>query len=235
MLILALALGPMAAVAAYFYHRDKYEKEPLFLLLKAFFAGACVIPLVIVLELLIHVFVVNPASSFPVLKALLKAFLEAGLVEESCKFAVFMRLIYRNKEFNEPYDGILYSVMIALGFAFLENLFHFVGHNSDLMIYKTGAVRAGVAVLGHVLFGAVMGYYFSKAKFSADDGAGKIWLLKGLGIAVFLHGLYDFLVFFYTTLGAALVIISFYYSWKFVFRAIVEAQASSPFKKQKDA
>ena len=44
--ILAIALAPVVVILIYIYIRDKYEKEPFGLLLKAFFAGAvAVVPI----------------------------------------------------------------------------------------------------------------------------------------------------------------------------------------------
>lgn len=231
MLILAVTLAPVLAVGLYFYCRDRYEKEPLSMLLTAFFGGMAVILPVMAVEMVILAFVVGPAEP-PLLKAFLQAFFEAGLIEESAKFSAFVLLIYRRREFNEPYDGILYSVMVALGFAFLENVLYVSRHETELMIYAAGTIRAFAAIFGHVLFGAVMGYYFSRTKFAAEPGKKKVFLLKGLFIPVLMHGFYNFVVFYYTALGVAFLLIGFYYSWKFVFRAITETQEQSPFRKE---
>lgn len=47
-----------------------------------------------------------------------------GLVEESWKFSVARLYACRTREFDEPCDGITYSVVVALGFATLENVYH---------------------------------------------------------------------------------------------------------------
>ncbi|MBY9021951.1 MAG: PrsW family intramembrane metalloprotease, partial [Candidatus Lokiarchaeota archaeon] len=75
--------------------------------LKAFLGGAIVTILIILVEGFLSI-LIRPVNIF-VIKIFLMAFLIAGLVEEGLKFSVFKLLIYRNKEFNEPYDGILYS------------------------------------------------------------------------------------------------------------------------------
>ena len=49
--------------------------------------------------------------------AFLGAMIIVGLVEEGAKFLVVRFYAYHRPEFDEPYDGIMYSVMAALGFA----------------------------------------------------------------------------------------------------------------------
>ncbi|MBK7649981.1 MAG: PrsW family intramembrane metalloprotease [Flammeovirgaceae bacterium] len=38
----------------------------------------------------------------------------------------FVRALYNNKHFNEPFDGIVYSVMVGMGFATFENILYVV-------------------------------------------------------------------------------------------------------------
>src|SRR4029450_10832400 len=70
-------------------------------------------------------------------------------------------------EFDEPLDGVVYGVAVALGFATLENF---------LFVARLGLgvawMRALFAVPAHALFGATMGYYAGRAKF---DQGGKLW------------------------------------------------------------
>ncbi|UCG42114.1 MAG: PrsW family intramembrane metalloprotease [candidate division WOR-3 bacterium] len=49
-----------------------------------------------------------------------------GLVEESWKFLVVRLYACRAREFDEPYDGIMCAVVVALGFATLENIYYVV-------------------------------------------------------------------------------------------------------------
>ena len=92
-----------------------------------------------------------------------------------------------NKEFNEPFDGIVYAVMVSMGFAATENIFYVLEGG-----YQTALLRAFTAVPAHATFGILMGYYMGKAKFSNN----KIVLnLTGLLLAIIFHGAYDFFLF----------------------------------------
>lgn len=231
--VLIIALAPVAALGIYFYHRDKYEKEPLSLLLKAFFWGVLITILAGAVESFFGALFIS--SLPPFLRILAKSFFLGGFVEELCKYTVFMWLIYDNKEFNEPYDGILYAVMIALGFAALENVMYIgvaASKSGEAGMYSLGIARGVLSVPGHVSWGAVMGYYLSLARFSATIEEKNRYLFKGLFLAVLLHGLYDFLVFTMSALGSAFVIITCIYTWKFVFKAINIEEEASPFKER---
>ena len=80
--------------------------------------------------------------------------------------------VYHWDEFDEPLDGVVYGVAVALGFATLENL---------LFVARLGLgvawMRALFAVPAHALFGATMGYYAGRAKF---DRGGKLWRDRAL-------------------------------------------------------
>lgn len=231
MLIVVVAIAPVLALIIYFYHRDKYEKEPLGLLLKAFLGGAIVTILIMLVEGFLSI-LIRPVNIF-VIKIFLMAFLIAGLVEEGLKFSVFKFLIYRNKEFNEPYDGILYSVMISLGYATLENIAYVM-----LAFFKEGFVgiayvgisRAIFAVPGHALFAIIMGYYFGLAKFTKNKTLEGKYMYKGLGLAILAHGLYDFLLFTRSWLGILFMIVLFIYCWRISLKTIRVQVEKSPFK-----
>jgi len=110
-----------------------------------------------------------------------------GLTEEFSKY-IFVRFFAQPKKaFNEPFDGIMYAVMVSMGFAATENVFYVLESG-----YVTGILRAFTAVPAHATFGILMGYFMGKAKFSKN----RIVLnLLGLLLAVTFHGFYDFFLF----------------------------------------
>ena len=76
------------------------------------------------------------------------------------KFLAFYVFFWKERNFNEKFDGIVYAVYIALGFAGIENIVYaFTGG------VGVGLVRALTAVAAHALFGVVMGFYFGLAGF----------------------------------------------------------------------
>jgi RsiW-degrading membrane proteinase PrsW (M82 family) len=185
MYLLFLALAPALLIMMYVYFRDKYEKEPIGLVLKGFLLGAIIIFPVGFIENSIKDF----ALAFDKLpKAAYDGFIVAAATEEVFKFLMVFILIWRNPNFNEKFDGIVYAVSVSLGFATIENLFYVFSNNS----MQVGLLRAFTAVPGHAIFGIVMGFYLGLARFS-QNRKGK-WLFMALFLPWLLHGIYDFLL-----------------------------------------
>ena len=45
-----------------------------------------------------------------------------ALVEEGVKYIALLKYNLPKKDFNEPYDGIIYSLFLTMGFALVENI-----------------------------------------------------------------------------------------------------------------
>jgi RsiW-degrading membrane proteinase PrsW (M82 family) len=182
---LLIALAPGLFLIWYFYHRDRYEPEPKKKIVKIFLIGAVMVVPAAVIELLLGS-LVNRFSAGLVNIFLLSFFVIAP-AEELLKYLAVRKWIYNSLEFDEIMDGIVYAVAASLGFATIENVFYVL----QLGI-ATGILRAFLAVPGHALFGALMGYYIGQAKFNKAKETQL--LLKGIILAILCHGLYDFLV-----------------------------------------
>ncbi len=182
--LLLLSLAPILIIGFYIYFRDKWEKEPIkLLLLSLLFGGLTVIPILIVDALL------EPLGEglTELSKAAFDAFVTAALTEEAFKLLALFILIWKSKEFNEKFDGIVYGVFISLGFAMVENLLYVFGDEDGLSV---GILRAVTAVPAHALFGVVMGYHFALAKFEPTKRGMEIAL--AFLVPFLLHGFYDF-------------------------------------------
>lgn len=187
MKLLLLAVAPAVAIIMYIYIKDAYEKEPLKLLIKNFLLGALISVLItILLGTFANAFL--PASNErSILEMLIKAFIVVGLVEEFSKYIIVRYVAQNNKAFNEPFDGIVYAVMVSMGFATLENILYVFQYG-----VATGITRAFTAVPAHATFAILMGYFMGKAKFSKNKTALN---LTGLLAATLFHGAYDFFLF----------------------------------------
>ena len=116
------------------------------------------------------------------------AFIIVALSEEGSKFLVLRFYAYPQRTFREPFDGIIYSVMIGMGFATVENIEYV--HQFGLV---TGFSRFFLAIPAHASFAVLMGYPMGKAKFAPRH---RVWLMcQGLLVAVIFHGSYDFFLF----------------------------------------
>lgn len=183
--LLLLALAPVFVIATYIYFRDKYEKEPIRLLLFALLAGAfTVLPV-----LLVESFLSELGTGLPhLLSAGWQAFVVAAFSEETLKYIALYLLIWKSPEFNEKFDGIVYAVYVSLGFAAVENILYV---SSGGM--QAGISRAITAVPAHAIFGVTMGFYFGLARFYETGRAAL--KRKALLYPILLHGIYDFILF----------------------------------------
>ncbi|MFB6454547.1 PrsW family intramembrane metalloprotease [Chitinophaga sp. Hz27] len=220
MILLALAVAPGLAISMLIYALDKYDREPIGLLLKCFLLGM----VCIILPLTFQALAMQAGFSENGGSLLSTAFFAYGIVgvsEELAKFLVLYFYAYPKKSFNEPFDGIVYSVMIGMGFATLENI-AYVGQFG----YGTGVARMFLSVPAHAAFAVLMGYYVGLAKFVPQKR--NHLLQKGLGIAIFFHGTYDFFLFTGNSillLGAAIV--TLFFAIRNAVRAIKKDQALS--------
>ncbi len=190
MLLLVLALAPAFAIVVYIYIKDKYEREPLGLLLKNVALGASASVLITFFLGAFGNWFLPVSNPMSMLQQFLKAFVVVALVEEFSKYFIVRYYAQRNNEFDEPFDGIVYAVMVAMGFAALENILYVFQYG-----ISSGVLRAFTAVPAHATFAVLMGYFMGKAKFSGNAKQ-KIRLnLTGLFAATLFHGSYDFFLF----------------------------------------
>jgi RsiW-degrading membrane proteinase PrsW (M82 family) len=222
--LLFISLAPVLIIALYIYNRDKFEKEPLSALIEALFAGVMIVLPAVLIE---SVLAIPVRSSESLMSAGYSGFIVAGLTEEGLKFLAFYLFFWRNKNFNEKFDGIVYSVFIALGFAGIENIIYvFKGG------YGVGITRALTAVPAHALFGIIMGYYFGLAKFSPIRRTLNLFL--ALVLPVIFHGLYDFLLLANSKIFLTMFIPVFIYYWIFGFRKVSLLSDESVFRNDID-
>ncbi len=193
MYLLITALAPVFVVIIYIYIKDKYEKESKRILTYTFVLGAIVsIAITTILYVFFDLFL--PLSNhFSVWQQFVKAFFVVALIEEFSKYVIVRYYNQPRKGFNEPFDGIIYAVMVSMGFAAVENIMYVSQGGLDVAL-----LRAFTAIPAHATFGVIMGYYMGKAKFSKN----KIkWNLIGLMGAILFHGTYDFFLFIDFILG----------------------------------
>lgn len=222
--LMFISLAPILIIAFYIYSRDKYEKEPLSFLLKALLAGVIIVLPVVLIERILSILSEGlEGLSY----AAYTAFIVAALTEEGMKFLAFYFFFWRNKNFNERFDGIVYAVYIALGFAGIENILYvFTGG------YSVGVIRALTAVPAHALFGIVMGYYFGMAKFNPHRS--KFYLVIAFFMPYVFHGLYNFLLMGNSPVLIIIFIPVFIYFWITGFKKMSIASDASSFRESPD-
>jgi len=177
--VISAGIAPGLALLSYFYLKDEFEAEPLSLVLRTFMYGVLLVFPIMFVQYILETEGIVPSN-------FLRAFFVTGLLEEFFKWFIVYYTIFGHKEFDEPYDGIVYSTSVALGFATLENTLYLFAHGIHLAF-----TRALLPVSSHALFGVIMGFYLGTAKFKGNK---RKYIFLAFLIPFLLHGIYDYIL-----------------------------------------
>lgn len=180
MLALALAIAPVIAIIWFITHLDHLNKEPIRMLILTFLFGVVSVIPAIFLERSAFTFFGFGGSN---LQFAVTSFIFIGFSEEFSKYIFLRQFISKSDHFDEPYDGIVYAVMVSLGFAAIENLMYVSSGGLSVAI-----MRMFTAVPAHTTFAILMGYWIGRAKMENK----RLYNIIGLVSATIFHGAYDF-------------------------------------------
>jgi protease PrsW len=187
---LALAVAPGIAIIIFILYKDRYNKEPRMNLIVSFILGCISIIPAAAIE---HEF--RGITDGSVTALAIFCFVIVAGSEEMVKFLCLRLYSYNMRSFDEPLDGIVYSLMVSMGFATVENYLYVIQYAEVGRGVQVGIQRMFMSVPAHAAFAVLMGYYVGKAKFSRNGFLLVIW---GLILAIFFHGAYDFFLFYKT-------------------------------------
>ena len=225
-LVYALLL-PLVFWATYHYYHDRHRPEPVVNLLITLGLGVLASLLADVgyrIPTLLgwHVDVLGLAES-DLLGLTLYAVLGIGLIEELAKMLPFVLVVLRFRDFDEPFDGIVYASFLALGFAMAETY-----HYADQLTRAETIARGFAGPAVHIVFASIWGHHIGTAAL-----AGRRLLpvaLTWLGVTALLHGGYDVIVLAFpdtALLGASLLIVVVWI-WRLRIVWRLNRQASEP-------
>ena len=183
MLLLTLAVAPGLAVCIYIFFRDRHNAEPALNMIFSFLLG--------ILTVIPAIFIENIADQYfdnSIASIIISSYLAVALVEELSKFLVLRYYSFTRRSFDEPLDGIVYAVLVAMGFATIENVFYAYKYG-----FSVAFVRMFTSVPAHATFAIIMGYFVGKARF--DNINRKKLFFKGILGATIAHGTYDSFLF----------------------------------------
>ena len=225
--LLLAAFAPGVFWLWLFYKKDKLEPEPKRLIVLTFLLG---MGLGIPATLLELFFTGSPLSIV----------LLAPIIEEGLKYSGVRLTVYRNAEFNEPLDGIIYTAALALGFASMENWLYLlaaylnapdVAQSMETLspfgvVASVFVVRAFLSVPSHVLYSSMWGSALGRAKF-ADPARGNAMIQQGFLLAILCHGLFNLFASHFPE-GIVPELVLMVVMWVIVLRSIRECQKGSP-------
>lgn len=196
-ILFLVSILPPAYIIYQILHQDRIEKEPPKLILRCFLAGALTGPFALIFELvgyklLCFLFDISAVEEQPGLFIVfLQNFLVIALVEEGLKYIALKHSTWNNKSFDYRFDGMVYAVVVSMGFAALEN----IGYVFQFGLIN-GLIRAVTSIPGHAVFGVFMGYFYALCKWAEYNERKKLFSYRFLSLflPVILHGCYDFLL-----------------------------------------
>lgn len=185
-----LALFPIIFLFVKIYRYDTKESEPLSLLVKIFLFGCLSIIPTILLEIALLILFSLLLDTNSITFLILENFIGIALIEESCKYWACKFASWKHTAFNYTFDGVVYCVVCSLGFAAVENILYVVQYGVSVAF-----VRAIFAVVGHAIFGLIMGYFYTKQKqASLHHLSSSRFTLLAILIPTLMHGMYDTLL-----------------------------------------
>ena len=190
-ILIAAAVVPAVFLLIRVYRADRLEPEPSGLLLSLILRGVFATVIAMVLEELGSALLGSVYAENSLPYNVIMYFVIVAFSEEGAKYFLLRRRTWHSAAFNCQFDGVVYAVFVALGFALWENI-------SYVLMYglSTALVRAVTAVPGHACFGVFMGVWYGLAKRlhgQGRDGASKLCRVLALLLPALLHGCYDFI------------------------------------------
>ncbi len=187
---------PMAFYAWILYYLDRYEREPVQLLVGVFFWGAVIAAGA--------AFVINTITKNGIYLLTQSDFatqltistLVAPVVEETLKgAAVLMVFLFFRSEFDSLLDGLIYGGITALGFAATENAWYihqlgFLENGWEGLIEMT-LIRVVMVGWQHPFYTAFIGLGLAFSRRTKEPILGWIAPLAGWTLAVIFHLLHN--------------------------------------------
>jgi len=194
---IGLAIGLFAAVLpaplylALGLRIDRYEPEPVGMLLGAFAWGATA-AVVIALVLNTAAGLIVGSSYGEQTGELFAGNVSAPIVEEAAKALVLLAIYrWRRNELNGVLDGLVYAAMVGLGFATTENVLYYARAAVEGQVTLVFVLRGVLSPFAHPVFTAMTGIGIALAVQARQPEVRVIAVVGGLLGAIALHSLWN--------------------------------------------
>lgn len=185
---------PMLLYGMVLYLLDRYEREPLSLVIGAFLWGfipAAFFALIsqVVLDLPLTLFLDADGLAYN----LVTASIIAPLTEETFKGLALLAIFFlARKELDSLFDGILYGSLIGFGFAAIENIFYFTSEIDDIGSLAFLIIfRAYIFGLNHAFFTSFIGMGLVVARLSSSYPVKLFAPFLGWTAAIVAHSMHN--------------------------------------------
>ena len=190
-ILIVAAVVPAIFLMVKVYQSDHLERESTEQLWRLVRAGIFSALIALVLERVFSTLLeLMVPQNHPYYQVLLY-FVVVAFSEEGAKYFMLRRTSWNSPEFNCQYDGVVYAVFVALGFALWENISYVLHYG-----FSTAIIRAVTAIPGHTCFGVFMGVFYGLARRSEngnDHDRSIAFRIAAVVIPALLHGAYDYI------------------------------------------
>lgn len=175
---------------------DRYEREPVKLLVATFLWGAA--PAVIA-SIFLEILTSAPLDTAPeeVAKLVSASFIAPPVEEFFKAMALFSLYLLYRQEFDGVLDGIIYGSIVGFGFAMTENVLYFVNAWRAGGASQWGSLvlaRSVVFGLNHAMFTSFTGIGLGVARMQKSRGTRLVVVFIGYALAVAVHMFHNFFV-----------------------------------------
>ncbi len=179
------AFGPTALYTLLLWWLDRYEKEPLHLLIVTFVWGAFpALILAIVAEVMVGAVAIDRLGQGA------EVTIVAPIVEELLKALVLIGLfVFARREFNGVLDGIIYGALVGFGFAMSENILYFIAYKEQLV--SVWLLRSVLFGFNHAFFTSIVGIALGLVRYERRRWVGYVAVPIALWLAILLHALHN--------------------------------------------
>ncbi len=194
LLALLLSFVPALACAFFVYWLDRYEKEPLRLVGLVFGWGAVV---AVFGAAMIQVVLGDALGGFTseYSASIVGALFLAPITEESLKgLAVLGIFLLLRREFDSLLDGLVYAIVVGLGFTATEDVLYLLTAGNDggiLGVFDHFLSRTLMGIWDHSFYTAFIGLGLALARLSRRRFVVFLAPVAGWSLACFLHILHN--------------------------------------------
>ncbi len=182
--IYALIAGLLPSLIwLFFWLREDANAEPRPLIAACFIGGMLAVVAAVFAEKYIAEIIADPAYRYTLWAAF----------EEVAKFVAVALIALHSNNNDEPIDAMIYCIVVALGFAALENTLFIMGPLAGGEVSRgiiTGNMRFVGATLVHVVSTATIGFALGWASYRSS-AVKLIALVIGLGGAIAIHAAFN--------------------------------------------
>ncbi len=192
LIVLLLSLVPTFILLSLILYSDRKSREPLIFILICASSGVFTIGLSLLIGQVIlpNLNIISEGlftdTQFNIFKIIILA-----MVEEYAKLFVLYCFISHNRNFDDIYDGFVYSAIIALSFAAMETLTYVFNEPNFSSMSSLAILRNFTTIPLHLVCGIIMGYYVAIEKFSKTKIFKIRKITKSLFVPTLVHSIYN--------------------------------------------